>query len=238
MLNLNLFHDRTQKIVDITRLKNSKTAIIGCGGIGSFAAEFLARSGVGHLVLIDFDAVELSNLTRQDFTIKDIKKPKVEALKERILKVIPSVNLTVFNKKFNASNADELLKDVDIVLSAVDSFAAKKEINLVCKKKGRCFVHASAFKQNGEILFVTRNSACVECLYPDIDDSPENPETVGVIPMVPTIVGLIASNMMLNYLSNRKTYENTLYRFDFKSMNFYKLKINPRKNCKICSKLG
>ncbi len=230
-----LFYSRTSKVVDVDKLSNSKVAVIGCGGLGSFSAEILARTGVGHLVLVDNDKVEVSNLARQNFEINDLNKYKVEALKEKIHKINSDIKITSYPVKFTISNANEILKDVDCVLSAVDSLKAKKEINFACKKLSIPFVHSTAVKQNGEILFVTKNSVCVECLYPNMEESPEKPEDVGVIPPVPTIVGLVASNMIINYLSNRTTYENVLYRFNFKTMDFYKIKLKQRNDCPVCS---
>ncbi|MDK2849854.1 MAG: molybdopterin-synthase adenylyltransferase [Candidatus Woesearchaeota archaeon] len=238
MLDLEEFHKRTSKVFDIEKFKDKTVAVVGCGGVGSFSAEFLARAGITNLVLIDFDKADLSNLARQNYVLDDLNESKVIALKKRILKINPQVKITVFNQALDQDNAKALLNKVDILLSAVDSFKTKKEINQICKELGIPFFHASAFKQNAELLFVTKDSACLECVYPNINESPEKPEEVGVTPAVPTIVGLMAANMILNYLANKISYENILFRFDFKTMDFHKIKIKKRKDCRVCNALN
>lgn len=108
----------TPKVYD--RLKESSVAVAGLGGLGSNIVMALARSGVGHIHIVDFDIVEPSNLNRQNYRIKDLGKYKTEALKEQVEEVNPFVKITYENTKVTEDNAIELFKDYDIVCEAFD----------------------------------------------------------------------------------------------------------------------
>lgn len=118
-------------------LKNSKVAIFGVGGVGSYTAEALARSGVGHLVLIDSDTVCVSNINRQvHATTETVGKPKVEVMKERIKLINPEAEVTIYQKLYNAETAESMLStDYDYVVDAIDMVTSKIDLIVRCKEK-------------------------------------------------------------------------------------------------------
>jgi sulfur carrier protein ThiS adenylyltransferase len=107
------------------KLKESCVGIAGVGGLGSNAAISLARAGIGRLILVDFDSVEESNLTRQYYFRDQIGKVKVEALKENIKKVNPWLKIDIFNQKLTVGSMDEPFHDADVIIEALDSAVAK-----------------------------------------------------------------------------------------------------------------
>jgi len=107
------------------KLKESSVGIAGLGGLGSNAAVALARAGIGRLVLVDFDKVEESNLTRQYYFIDQIGKNKVDALKENIEKINPKVKIEIINQKLLKGSMEEPFKDVDVVIESLDSAETK-----------------------------------------------------------------------------------------------------------------
>lgn len=117
----------------LQKLKNSKVAIFGIGGVGSYTAEGLARAGVGKLVLIDDDCVCLTNINRQLIaTHKTIGKPKVEVMKERILDINPQAEVTIFQKFYLPETAAEMIfDDYDYIVDAIDTVTGK--IDLIMK---------------------------------------------------------------------------------------------------------
>ncbi len=132
---------RTELLVGapaIQTLKDSKVAIFGVGGVGSFTAEALARSGVGNLVLIDNDTVSLTNLNRQLLaTQATIGQAKVIAMKERILSINPHCQVTIFEKLYLPDTAHELLADdYDYIVDAVDMVTAKLDLIVQAGKMG------------------------------------------------------------------------------------------------------
>lgn len=107
-------------------LKTKAIGIAGCGGLGSNAAVALVRAGIGKLVLVDFDAVEESNLNRQYFFQSDIGKPKVDALAKHLKNINPDVELETYNEKIAPEKIEKFFKDVDILIEAFDAAESKK----------------------------------------------------------------------------------------------------------------
>lgn len=111
-----------------TKIKSGKVVILGLGGLGSNIAISLARIGIGHLTLVDFDIVEPSNLNRQQYFINDIGKYKTEALKQIIENINPFINITIVNELINSSNIVQF-SDEDIIIEAFDNPRYKAEIS-------------------------------------------------------------------------------------------------------------
>lgn len=130
---------RTQLLLGqpaMEKLKNSKVAVFGIGGVGGYVCEALVRSGVGSFELIDDDKVCLTNLNRQIIaTRKTVGKYKADVMKERMLEINPDVNVEVRKCFFLPENAHEFnFNEYDYVVDAVDTVSAKIEIILRCKK--------------------------------------------------------------------------------------------------------
>lgn len=106
-------------------LSQAHITIAGSGGLGSNIAIALARSGIGHLTLIDFDKVELSNLNRQQFKVSQLGMPKVMAMKQNLLEFNPFVNITIHQCEITPTNIAKLFADCDIACEAFDNPAAK-----------------------------------------------------------------------------------------------------------------
>ncbi len=122
----------------ILRLKNSKVAIFGIGGVGSYVAEGLVRAGVGHFVLVDDDVVCLTNINRQlHATRKTIGLPKVEMMRDRILEINPDAEVSLFKSFYLPGSADTLLqKDYSYIVDAVDTVTAKIDLVISAKALG------------------------------------------------------------------------------------------------------
>ena len=115
-----------QKVFEI--LSKACVGIAGLGGLGSNIAMMLARSGIGRLLLIDFDVVEPSNLNRQHYMVSHLGMPKAEAIKDLILQANPYIKLDTQNLQITRENAPELFKDCDLVCEAFDKPEAKAEL--------------------------------------------------------------------------------------------------------------
>lgn len=120
----------------VARLKRSKVAVYGVGGVGSFAVEALARAGIGHLVLVDFDEVSVSNINRQLVALHStIGRPKVEILQERILDINPEAKVTLFPEFISPENVESLLaQDCNYLVDAVDNITAKLALIEMARK--------------------------------------------------------------------------------------------------------
>lgn len=136
---LNQF-SRTQLLLGeeaMEKLKNSRVAVFGIGGVGGYVCEALVRTGVGHFDLIDKDEVSLTNINRQIIaTHKTIGRYKAEVMKERMLDINPDVDVTVHNCFFLPENADEFpFEQYDYVVDAVDTVTAKIALVMKCREK-------------------------------------------------------------------------------------------------------
>ncbi len=119
-------------------LAASRVAVFGIGGVGSFAAEALARSGLGALVLVDYDDICVTNINRQiHATTSTVGRAKVEVMRERILDINPEARVTAIKMKYNAESANTLLqKDYDYVIDAIDMVTAKLDLITRCASMG------------------------------------------------------------------------------------------------------
>ena len=132
---------RTKRIFGaegMVRLKNSRVAVFGVGGVGSYIAEGLARSGVGHIDLIDSDDVDITNLNRQIEALTDtVGRPKAAVMKERILQINPECDVTVHECFFLPDNSDSFdFTKYDYVADAVDTVTAKIELVMKANREG------------------------------------------------------------------------------------------------------
>lgn len=123
---------RTELLIgteNVNKLNNSKVAIFGIGGVGSFTVEALARGGIGNFILVDKDDVDLTNINRQIIaTNKTIGKPKVEVAKERILEINPNANVEIYKEFFMPETNGILDKTITYIVDAVDIVTAKIEL--------------------------------------------------------------------------------------------------------------
>ena len=123
--------------VGIEKLHNSKVAIFGIGGVGSYVVEALARAGIGNFLLIDGDEVDITNLNRQIIaTTKTIGRSKVEAAKERILEINPNANIQIYKEFFMPESKEILDETVNYVVDAVDTVTAKIELVIRANRLG------------------------------------------------------------------------------------------------------
>jgi tRNA A37 threonylcarbamoyladenosine dehydratase len=117
-------------------LKNARVAVFGIGGVGSFASEALVRAGLGMIIIVDYDIIDITNINRQiHATSRTVDLPKVEVMKDRLLEINPSLDIIAIKDVYKDENKDRLLsQDYDYVIDAIDMVSAK--INLIenCKR--------------------------------------------------------------------------------------------------------
>ena len=135
------FTTRTGLIIGdegINKLKNSNVIVFGVGGVGSFAAEAIARAGVGNLTIVDFDDVDITNSNRQLPALHStVGKYKVEVMKDRILDINPDINIKAIREVYNKDTRESILcEDYDYVVDAIDMVTSKIHLIETCKNKG------------------------------------------------------------------------------------------------------
>ncbi len=187
------------------KLKKSKVLIIGLGGLGCPAAEYLSRAGVGTIGLIDHDKINLSNIHRQSiFTTSDIKKYKVDVVKERIKKVNSHIKIKSFKTKINDFNIKKIIQSFDIIIDGTDNFSSKFLINKFSKTLKKVFISGSIGKFDGHIFgfnFSKKTKPCLKSFYQGIpDENIATCEEDGVIGTAAGIVGNIQANEAIKYI--------------------------------------
>jgi adenylyltransferase/sulfurtransferase len=149
-------------------LNNSSIAVVGCGALGSVICDHLARAGIGKIRIIDRDIVELENLQRQIlFVENDIGSPKAVAAKEKLRNINSDVDIQGIVKDLNPSNAEKLVKDVDIVLDGTDNMETRYLINDICVKNDIPWIYGGAVSTYGMSMNIVPNdTACLVCAFP------------------------------------------------------------------------
>jgi sulfur carrier protein ThiS adenylyltransferase len=167
------------------KLRNSSVGIAGVGGLGSNAAIALARAGIGQLIIVDFDKVEEGNLDRQYYFLDQVGKAKVDALKDNIKRINPSVNVVVLNLKLDKGSMEKPFKDVDIVIEALDNAETKTEFieEIMLKLPNKPIVAASGVAGYGHCDRIA--TKCCGNLYLCCDEhAPSSDDDILLAPRV------------------------------------------------------
>jgi molybdopterin/thiamine biosynthesis adenylyltransferase/rhodanese-related sulfurtransferase len=174
--------------------------IVGCGGLGSPIAVYLASSGIGKIHLVDFDTVAISNLHRQVFfSLEDVGKPKAQVLSQFINKRAPFTEVTFTNKPILKENVLELISKVDIVVDGTDSLPTKYLLNDACVLKNKPMVYGSLYKFDGYVAAFNvlqkdgSYSANLRDAFPEMATDIPNCEEAGTLN---SIVGMIATQQV------------------------------------------
>ncbi len=125
----------TREGMDI--LAKSTVAVFGIGGVGSYAAEAMVRSGLGKIILVDYDIIDISNINRQiHATTKTVGRPKVKVMKERLLDINPDLEIKIYNEKYNETTRELLIDNsYDYVVDAIDMISSKLDLIETCKSR-------------------------------------------------------------------------------------------------------
>ena len=219
------------------KIIKAKVLIVGMGGLGCPAAEYLTRAGIGSLGIIDSDNVDLSNIHRQSlFNSEDLKKSKVLAAKQKLKKINPKTDIDCYKIKLNKKNCLNIIKKYDFVIDASDNFETKFLINDFCKKFKKFLVTGAISKFDGHIFtfnFKKRETPCIRNFFQEeeVFDNTLNCEYEGVLGTVAGIVGIFQANEILKkILSIGKDLNGYILILDLLNLNFRKVKLNKFKN--------
>jgi adenylyltransferase/sulfurtransferase len=221
------------------RLKAGRVLCIGAGGLGSPAALYLAAAGVGTIGLVDFDAVDMSNLQRQILHgTPDVGRSKLASAKDRLNALNPTVTVESFETALTSKNALDIFKDYDIVLDGTDNFATRYLVNDACVILGKPNAYGSIFRFEGQAsVFATKGGPCYRCLYPE----PPPPGLVpscaegGVLGVLPGVIGTIQATESIKLLLGAgDTLIGRLLLYDAWGMRFRELKLRRDPECPVC----
>ncbi|HEX6965529.1 MAG TPA: molybdopterin-synthase adenylyltransferase MoeB [Gemmatimonadaceae bacterium] len=221
------------------RLKAARVLLVGAGGLGSPLALYLAAAGVGHMGLVDFDVVDVTNLQRQVLHgTKDVGRLKLDSARDRVADINPHVTLETYETQLTSQNALEIVRDYDLVIDGTDNFPTRYLVNDACVLTGKPNVYGSIFRFEGQAsVFATDDGPCYRCLFRE----PPPPGLVpscaegGVLGVLPGLVGTIqATEAIKLILGVGQPLIGRLLLIDTLRMQFRTLKLQRDPTCPAC----
>lgn len=222
------------------RLKQGSVLIIGTGGLGSPLLLYLAAAGVGHIGLVDFDAVDESNLQRQIVHgTSTVGVAKTSSAAARLQDLNPLITITTYETRLSSENAQDIMQPYDVVVDATDNFPTRYLTNDACVMLGKPNVYGSIYGFEGQctVFHPAAGGPCYRCLYPE----PPPPGLVpscsdaGVLGIVPGVIGTIQATEVVKLLTGiGNPLIGQLLLYDALDMQFRKMKLRRDASCPLC----
>ena len=222
------------------KICSTSVLCIGAGGLGSPIALYLAAAGIGKLGIVDFDAVELSNLQRQLLHSTDaVGQSKTDSARETIRRLNPGVEVVVHQAQLTSENALDIIRSYDIVVDGTDNFPTRYLTNDACVLLKKPNVYGSIFRFEGQasVFAPHLGGPCYRCLYAE----PPPPGLVpscaegGVLGVLPGLIGVIQATEILKLaVGMGSTLLNRLLLYNALDMKFRELKLRRDPQCPIC----
>lgn len=239
------------------RLMTGRALVIGCGALGTVICNMLARAGVGHLIIVDRDFIELSNLQRQVlFDEADVAKaiPKAEAAKRRIGQINSQVDVTAIVDDLNHANIERIAEGVDVIVDGVDNFETRYLANDCAVKHGIPYVYGGAVGAVGATYAILphtpggdrpweqagKASPCLRCIFEQAPPPGLNPtcETIGVLGPVVSIIANFQSVEAIKILTgNFSAINSSMINIDLWENTIHQFHVGPAYDageCKCC----
>jgi adenylyltransferase/sulfurtransferase len=222
------------------KICSASVLCIGAGGLGSPIAMYLAAAGIGKLGILDFDAVDLSNLQRQILHgTPDVGRPKTQSARETLLRLNPKVQVILHDTRLTSENALEIMRPYDIVVDGTDNFPTRYLTNDACVLLRKPNVYGSIFRFEGQasVFAPHLGGPCYRCLYPEPPPPGMVPSCAegGVLGVLPGIIGLIQATEILKLILGQGTsLLNRLLLFNALDMQFRELKLRRDPQCPLC----
>jgi molybdopterin/thiamine biosynthesis adenylyltransferase len=223
------------------RFAGAHALIVGMGGLGAPAAQFLAAAGVGTITICDADHVDLTNLQRQIlYATADIGTPKVDAAARRLAAVNPEVRIERVAQRVGMPELAALVGAADVVLDCCDNFATRHAVNAACVRAGKPLVSGAALRFDGQLaVFDPRDAAspCYHCLFGEGEELEETRcATMGVFAPLVGIVGAMQAAEALKLLAGiGQSLAGRLLLLDALAMHWRELKVPRDPACPVCA---
>lgn len=221
------------------KILNASVLIIGLGGLGSPVAMYLASAGVGQLILVDHDEVEVSNLQRQIIHGMDsVGESKVSSAQARIQQLNPDCQVEIHASKLSEENVDQLVAQVDVIVDCSDNFTSRFLLNRASVRYQVPLVSGAAIRMEGQLsVFDPKksDSPCYRCLYDESGSDDLSCATNGVLAPVVGIVGSIQALETLKLIAGcGEPVVGKLMIFDMATMDWRTMKLKKDPACPVC----
>ncbi len=221
------------------RIAAGTVLLIGAGGIGCAAAAYLASSGVGHLIIVDFDTVDETNLGRQIlYGPGDVDQLKAEVAAERLRRGNPDIRVSAISKRLQGQALAAAVSSCDVVLDGCDNFSTRFQVSDACVAEKRRLISGAAVRMEGQMAVFGpdyERKPCYRCLYSEADESLHNCAGNGVLSPVPGVIGTLMAVEALKYFAGIQTDATTLHLYDATQTEFHTLSITKREDCPACT---
>jgi len=220
-----------------SKLKKAHVMVVGAGGLGCPASLYLVAAGIGHVVVVDKEIVELSNLNRQVLHWnEDIGKPKSVSMTEKLRQLNPEVKVEALQKVVTTDNFRQLVKGFTVVIDALDNWSTRFLLNKACVKEGIPFVHAGVYALYGQMTTILPGKGpCLQCILPKI---PPEEEKFPVLGVTVGTLGLLEALETIKIITGLgEPLVGRMLHFDGETMSFQEIKVERRRNCPVCGSL-
>lgn len=221
------------------RLEQASVLVVGLGGLGSVASLYLANAGVGHLVINDFDKVDVTNLPRQIlYQETDVGEFKTHATAERLRAANPAPRVNVLNRRLDADELRDAVGACGLVLDCSDNFPTRLALNAACVASRKPLVSGAAIRFEGQVAVFLNDdseSPCYRCLYSDEDENFADCAGQGILaPVAGTIGTLLATEALKLLLGLDSGLRNRLWIYDALSGATRSVAIRKAPGCPTC----
>jgi len=220
------------------KIEAARVLIVGVGGLGCPAAQYLASSGIGTLVLNDYDRVDRSNLPRQIlFGEADVDSFKVEAAKQALLRLNPELAVEGLTERLDDQALQAATAGVDIVLDCTDNFGTRLAINRACVAARKPLVSGAALRFEGQISVFGSglDQPCYRCVYSEDDELLGDCAGNGVLAPVPGVIGcLMAVEAIQIAVMGQSSLAGVLKLWDAISGSWQSIKLAKDPDCPVC----
>ncbi|APX95164.1 SAMP-activating enzyme E1 [Natronorubrum daqingense] len=243
------------------RLLDASVLVVGAGGLGSPAIQYLAAAGIGRLGIVDDDVVERSNLQRQIVHgDADVGRPKVESAADYVDALNPDIDVDAHETRITAENVADLVAAYDVVLDASDNFATRYLLNDHCVLTETPLSHGAIYRFEGQVTTFTNERGaessvgddssdgtgadqspdsppCYRCIFPEAPEPGTVPDcaTTGVLGVLPGTVGCIQATEVVKYvLGKGEVLEGRLLMYDAMDMGFETVDVRSNPTCPVC----
>ncbi|HWQ66068.1 MAG TPA: HesA/MoeB/ThiF family protein [Methanospirillum sp.] len=218
------------------KLKDATILIAGVGGLGSPVATYLAVAGVGHLVIVDMDVVDLSNLNRQILHWdENVEQYKVKSAAFKLNAINPSILVTPLQEKITEENVFALTKGADLIIDAMDNYQTRYLLNRAAIAHNIPFIHASVWGLEGSLTtIIPGKTPCLECLVPEAPPR----EIFPVLGATPGVIGTLQVTEAIKYLTGvGRLLTNRMLIYDGEYLEFHEVPVQRDPGCPACSHL-
>ena len=216
------------------KLKKAKVTVVGAGGLGCPATLYLTAAGVGTVVIIDSEHVELSNLNRQVLHwTEDVGELKAFSTARKLRKLNPHVKIEAVSRKITEKNVQEVVRDSNVVVDCLDNWSTRFLLNEACVKEEIPLVHAGIHGLYGQITtIIPYETPCLRCILPK---SPPEEARFPVLGTTPGVLGLLEAFEAIKLITGvGSLLAGKILVFDGENMSFQEIIVKRNEHCLVC----